>query len=61
MSPRDNKRLLSQATTAAISSWALTTLLKIYEDRQVDASFKFYKTIIRDPDAETIRGQMFQV
>ena len=61
MSPRDNRRLSSQATTAAVSPWALTTLLKIYENRQADAPFEFYKIIGRTVlDAGTIRGQIFQ-
>ena len=54
----DDERLLINATISAISPWALTTLLEIYERREADASFKFYKMI---PDEGTIRGQMFQV
>ena len=54
----DNERLLVNATISAISPWALITLLEIYERREADASFKFYKMI---PEEGTIRGQMFQV
>jgi hypothetical protein len=61
ISPKDDDRMLSQVTTAAISPWALTTLLKIYENRQADASWEFYKMIKDLPDEGTIRGQMFQV
>lgn len=58
--PKDDQRMLSQVTTAAISPWALTTLLKIYERRQAGASFEFYQRIKDLPDEGTIRGQMFQ-
>lgn len=61
ISPKDDRRMLSQVTTAAISPWALTTLLKIYEHRQADASFEFYNMIKDLPDEGTIRGQIFQV
>ena len=54
----DDERLLVNATISAICPWALTTLLEIYERREADASFRFYKMI---PDEGTIRGQMFQV
>ncbi|EDR09962.1 uncharacterized protein LACBIDRAFT_293780 [Laccaria bicolor S238N-H82] len=56
ISPKDDRRMLSQVTTAAISPWALTTLLKIYEHRQADASFEFYNMIKDLPDEGTIRG-----
>ena len=61
ISPKDDRRMLSQVTTAAISPWALTTLLKIYEHHQADTSFEFYNMIKDLPDEGTIRGQMFQV
>ena len=54
----DDERLLVNATISAISPWALTTLLEIYERHEADASYKFYKMI---SDEGTIRGQMFQV
>jgi len=57
----DDRRLLADATISAISPWALTSLLELYEQRQADASFKFYKSIRNTPNAGTIRGQMFQV
>jgi hypothetical protein len=53
----DNERFLDNAEISAISPWALTTLLEIYEDGQAGASFEFYKTL----DEGTIRRQMFQV
>ncbi|KIK03233.1 hypothetical protein K443DRAFT_5495 [Laccaria amethystina LaAM-08-1] len=63
ISPTDlnDDRLITQVAIAAVSSWALTTLLKNYEDRQAGASFEFYQTIKDLPNAGTIRGQMFQL
>jgi hypothetical protein len=63
ISPTDlnDDRLITQVAIAAVSSWALTTLLKIYEDHQAGASFEFYQMIKDLPNAGTIRGQMFQV
>ena len=63
ISPTDlnDDRLITQVITAAISPWALTTILKIYEDFQAGASFEFYQTIKGLPNTGTIRGQMFQV
>ncbi|EDR09963.1 uncharacterized protein LACBIDRAFT_318345 [Laccaria bicolor S238N-H82] len=57
----DDERLLDAAQISAVSPWALTTSLEIYERSQTGASFQFYRIIKNTRNAGTLRGQMFQV